>query len=70
MSFFVVEPPDPDCPRCHGAGTVCEFRPGDAAGMASVSVGDCGCRAFANRRKVRERCDHEFTCRKCGESHH
>lgn len=72
MSWIVLEPADPDCPKCHGTGTVYESRdmghyPGHPEiRMGASSFGNCDCRRFENRQKIQDRCEHECECRKCG----
>ncbi len=71
MSWFIIEPADPDCLKCKGTGIVSDCKlygkyPGTSISYGGSSIGSCGCRAYANRKKIQDRCKHEYTCRKCG----
>lgn len=74
MSWIIIEPADPDCPKCRGTGTISESEvygkyPGTDVPMGEFSFGDCTCRSYANRQKIKDCCEHEFTCKKCGKAH-
>lgn len=62
--FFVVHPPDPDCKKCHGTGTVSTYER-RGPGLDSMSIGQCDCRAYENHAKIQERCEHEIVCKRC-----
>lgn len=72
MSWFIIEPPDPDCPKCNGTGTIHEHQeyghyPGHPEiKLGGSSIGNCDCRKYENRKKIMDRCLHEYVCKKCG----
>lgn len=71
MSWFILELPDPDCPKCHGSGTLCDYQeygryPGyPKVKMGGCSIGPCDCRKYENKKKIQDRCVHEYVCKKC-----
>lgn len=60
----VIFPADPDCPECHGSGQLFHSEKRSYGFMAES--GPCGCRRLENIAKIRERCEHEYRCVKCG----
>lgn len=71
MSHFTIYPPDPDCVKCKGTGTCFDTegynrnRENPYYNMCN-SFSECSCRSYANIEKIKQRCKHEFTCKKCG----
>ncbi len=64
---FIIEPADPDCPKCNGTGSFSKYT--GTAPNISFSISNCDCRNHANLAKIQARCDHEYVCEKCGKTH-
>lgn len=57
---IVIYPPDPDCPKCKGSGAITD------CSAKHFSYRKCDCARYENIQKIRDRCDHEYVCKKCG----